>query len=86
MGIKSYVNESKGIFGEKQETKLTVPVFKKHFSSNVKKIWDKLENGTDDDKLKDLYELVKNAIGNLELLKKDLLEYSSYSNDKTDFI
>jgi trans-2-enoyl-CoA reductase len=86
MGIKSFVNQSKANFGEKQELKLTVPEFKKHFSNNVKKIWDKLENGTDEDNLKDLYDLVKNAIGNLELLKHDLLDYSSYSDDKTDFI
>jgi hypothetical protein len=90
MGIKSFVRTSTNFFGNPDGTgvqeKLVVPQFKKVFSKNVKIIWDKLENGTDEDSLKELCECVKNARHNLEMLESSMREYSSYSDDKTDFI
>jgi hypothetical protein len=90
MGVKSFVNSSKTFFGNPDGTglqqELVVPNFKKTFSKNVKIIWDKFENGTDEDTLKELMECVKNAKYNLEMLESTIREYSSYSDDKTDFI
>lgn len=87
MGVKRYVNTT--ICREKDENgqgKNSVTVFKKGFSKDIKDLWSLLENSEDDVALIKLYDKVKDSIQWLEFLKRDLLEYSSYSEEKDEFI
>lgn len=87
MCVKTYVETS--ICREKDESgkyKKAVPVFKEDFSKEVRELWDMLNKPEKNKNLRDVYDKAGELIGSLNFLRNNLQDYSSYSDDESDFI